>query len=104
MVEAIPHSIQSTANGVNITIQAKPNSKTDAITSIDDEVVGVSINAPPKEGEANKQLCNFMAQVLAVKKSCVSLAVGSKSKHKIISVKGVSSDTVYSKLNASVMK
>lgn len=37
------------------------------------EAVGVAIAAPPSEGEANAELCRYLAKVLEVKKSDVVL-------------------------------
>jgi uncharacterized protein YggU (UPF0235/DUF167 family) len=40
---------------------------------IGSEAVGVQISAPPVEGEANTELLRYMAAVLGVRKSDVSL-------------------------------
>lgn len=39
---------------------------------IGEEAVGVAINAPPVEGEANTELVKYLASVLGVRKSDVS--------------------------------
>lgn len=33
-----------------IVVSAKPGSKSDAITAVEDDFVGVSVQAPPKDG------------------------------------------------------
>lgn len=43
------------------------------IAGITSEGVGVQINAPPTEGEANTELVKYMASVLGVRKGDVSL-------------------------------
>jgi hypothetical protein len=40
---------------------------------IDDEGVGVQIAAPPVDGEANTELVKYMAKLLGLRKSDVSL-------------------------------
>ena len=55
----------------------------------------MSIAAPPKEGEANKELIDFLAGVLKVKKTDIDLDKGSKSKSKMIVVNGISAKTAY---------
>lgn len=40
---------------------------------IGNEAVGVQINAPPVEGEANTELVKYMAAVLGLRKSDISL-------------------------------
>ncbi|KAK0161796.1 hypothetical protein PV327_008210 [Microctonus hyperodae] len=58
---------------VIIKIQAKPGSKQNNITDISEDHVGVAISAPPVEGEANTALIKYLASVLGLKKSDVSL-------------------------------
>nr|CAD7443289.1 unnamed protein product [Timema bartmani] len=61
------------SGGIAIKIQAKPGAKVSNITDVSGEAVGVQIAAPPLEGEANVELVKFMAAVLGVRKSDVSL-------------------------------
>lgn len=44
-----------------------------ALTDVCAEAVGVSIAAPPTDGEANAELVRYLAEVLALKKSQISL-------------------------------
>ncbi|KAF2936644.1 hypothetical protein DAI22_04g317200 [Oryza sativa Japonica Group] len=50
---------------VAISIQAKPGSKLATITEIGDEAVGVQIDAPARDGEANAALVDFISSVSA---------------------------------------
>lgn len=75
---------------VLIRICVKPGAKVSAVTGVSDHCVNVSIGAPPVQGEANTQLIKFLAQVLGVKKSCVELETGSRSREKLVSVSGIS--------------
>uniref|UniRef100_A0A3P8X2Q3 Zgc:193812 n=1 Tax=Cynoglossus semilaevis TaxID=244447 RepID=A0A3P8X2Q3_CYNSE len=70
------------SGSVSIVVRAKPGSKHNVST----EAVGVSIAAPPTDGEANAELIRFLASVLDVKKSQVSLDKGSRSRDKILTV------------------
>jgi len=69
---------------------------------INDEGVRINIGAPPKEGEANKELVEFLAGVLGAKKSEVYLDKGSKSKSKILVVEGADPKDVYESLKESI--
>ncbi|KAK2154011.1 hypothetical protein LSH36_279g02072 [Paralvinella palmiformis] len=80
--------VTSINDDVRITILAKPGAKQNAITDLSPEGVGVQISAPPREGEANTELCRYIASILGVKKSAVSLDKGSKSRNKTIEVHG----------------
>lgn len=87
-----------------IKILAKPGSKQNGITGIEPEGVGVQINAPPVEGEANTELVKYIASVLGLRKSDVSLDRGSRSRQKILLVtaSGLSKEHILSKLQSVV--
>lgn len=42
-------------------------------SDFNDDNIGVQINAPPVEGEANTQLVKYFSQILGVRKNDVSL-------------------------------
>ncbi|KAG6717167.1 hypothetical protein I3842_04G084400 [Carya illinoinensis] len=50
-------------SSVAISIHAKPGSKSSSITDFSDEAVGVQIDAPAKDGEANAALLDFISSV-----------------------------------------
>lgn len=83
---------------ISIKIKAKPGAKHNNITDISEEGVGVSISAPPVEGEANTELIKYMASVLGLKKSDVSLDRGCRSRQKKILVTGSSVEKITEKL------
>uniref|UniRef100_UPI0037E7400C UPF0235 protein C15orf40 homolog n=1 Tax=Semicossyphus pulcher TaxID=241346 RepID=UPI0037E7400C len=77
---------QDKSGAVTITVHAKPGSKHSGITEISAEAVGVAIAAPPTDGEANTELIRYLAEVLELKKSHISLDKGSRSRDKVIKV------------------
>ncbi|XP_067664844.1 UPF0235 protein C15orf40 homolog isoform X1 [Haliotis asinina] len=98
-------SWNSENNNVIVKVLAKPGAKYNGITGkcmledvtmktmavvedISPEGVGVQIAAPPMEGEANAELVKYMAKVLGVRKSDVSLDRGSKSRNKMLVITG----------------
>ncbi|XP_054000716.1 UPF0235 protein C15orf40 homolog isoform X2 [Hylaeus anthracinus] len=87
---------------VTIKIQAKPGAKHNNITDISDEAVGVAISAPPVEGEANTELVKYLASVLGMRKSDVSLDRGSKSRQKVVLVSGSTVEKVLEKLKGEM--
>ncbi|CAK9818755.1 UPF0235 protein C15orf40 homolog [Anthophora plagiata] len=83
---------------VTIKIQAKPGAKHNNVTDISDDAVGVAISAPPVEGEANTELVKYLASILGMRKSDVSLDRGSKSRQKVVVVSGTTVEKVLEKL------
>ena len=51
--------------------------------------MGVAIGAAAVEGAANTELLAFLASLLRVKKSAVSLESGARGRHKVIRVAGL---------------
>lgn len=101
---SIPKAIVPTANGVRLIIRAKPGAKKANIVSIDDEAVGISINAPPREGAANQALVEYIAECVGVKRSKATLEAGNKSKSKVVDIETEqSSADIFAKLQA-IMK
>ncbi|KAJ3687831.1 hypothetical protein LUZ61_016995 [Rhynchospora tenuis] len=84
---------------VSISIHAKPGSKSASITDIGEDAVGVQIDAPARDGEANAALVDFISSVLGVKKRQVSIGSGSKSREKVILVQETTLRTVFDALN-----
>ncbi|KAF7848608.1 hypothetical protein BT93_L1806 [Corymbia citriodora subsp. variegata] len=85
-------------SSVAITIHAKPGSKSASITDLSDEAVGVQIDAPAKDGEANAALLEYMSSVLGVKRRQVSIGSGSKLRDKVVIVEEVTVKSVFDAL------
>ncbi|MCL5774382.1 MAG: DUF167 domain-containing protein [Firmicutes bacterium] len=47
----------------------------------------VRLKAPPVEGRANKELIDFLAQALYLKKNQIELLQGEKSRNKVVVIK-----------------
>ncbi|XP_044480006.1 UPF0235 protein C15orf40 homolog [Mangifera indica] len=87
------------STSVAITIHAKPGSKVSSITDVSDDAVGVQIDAPAKDGEANAALLEYISSVLGVKRRQVSIGSGSKSRDKIVVVEEVTPQNVFNALD-----
>lgn len=94
-----PSCIRSVSDtSVAITIHAKPGSKIASITDFGDDSLGVQIDAPPKDGEANAALLDYLSSVLGVKKRQLSLRSGSKSRDKVVIVEDITLRRVFDAL------
>lgn len=82
-----------------ITIHAKPGSKLATITDFNDEALGVQIDAPAKDGEANAALLDYISSVIGVKRRQVSIGSGSKSRDKVVVVEEVTLQSVFDALD-----
>lgn len=95
--------ITADKNGnVLIKIQAKPGAKHNGITDVSEEAVGVAISAPPVQGEANTELVKYLASVLGLRKSDVTLDRGSKGRQKVVTAIGITVDDALEKLKKEI--
>ncbi|ELR11677.1 uncharacterized protein ACA1_260830 [Acanthamoeba castellanii str. Neff] len=95
----LPQCIGTTKEGnVKLTVHVKPNAKISAVTDMSSEAIGVALAAPPRDGEANAELVDFMAGVLEARKKQVELVSGSKSRDKVLLVTAMTPEQVHEKL------
>ena len=66
------------------------------------ESVGVAIGAAAVDGAANIELVAFLASVLEVKKSVISLESGARGRRKVVKVAGLSPLQVEALLQATL--
>ncbi|KAL3824053.1 hypothetical protein ACJIZ3_020082 [Penstemon smallii] len=99
-VSSYPACIRSIRpSSVAITIHAKPGSKLATITEFGDDALGVQIDAPAKDGEANAALLDYISSVIGVKRRQVSIGSGSKSRDKVVIVEDVTLEYVFDALD-----
>ncbi|MGC2183782.1 MAG: DUF167 domain-containing protein [Terriglobales bacterium] len=91
-------SIQDTPAGVTFAVKVHPRARKNAIAGELGEALKLSLTAPPVEGKANAACIEFLANLLKVPRSSVTIASGLGSRRKVIRVSGVSADEVRKRL------
>jgi uncharacterized protein len=81
--------IQSTPQGVIITIRVIPRASQSGVAGIRGDALLVRLNAPPVEGAANSELVEVMAAALKVPKRSISIVAGERSRLKRVLVTGI---------------
>jgi uncharacterized protein (TIGR00251 family) len=73
-------------------VKAKPRAGKNAVLGVvnNGEALVVAITAPPVDGEANEAIIAVLAKAIGVKKSAIAISRGTESRHKQISIRGVS--------------
>jgi len=94
-------NIQEKINGITIECRVTPKSGKNAIKGIKDGVLLVSLNAPPIEGRANEALTKFMAGLLDIPRSNITIYKGEHSRNKVLYIEGIDKETTVSRLNLS---
>ncbi len=71
---------------MEINVLVKPNAKYSQVIRITKYDYKVSVDAPAKDGKANKRLIEILAEHFEVPRSYISIVRGFKSKRKVIRV------------------
>jgi len=90
--------IQTSASGVTFAVKVHPRAKKNAITGEVGDALKVALTAPPVDGKANAACIEFLAKLLNVPRSSVTIASGQSSRNKVIRVSGVTAQQVRDRL------
>jgi uncharacterized protein (TIGR00251 family) len=90
--------INDTASGATFSVRVHPRARKNAITGEIGDALKIALTAPPVEGRANQACIDFLAEVLNVPRSSVTIAAGQSSRNKVIRVAGLSAEQVRERL------
>ena len=90
--------IQENSAGVTFVVKIHPRAQKNAITGQLGDVLKLSLTAPPVEGRANEACIEFLANLLKVPPSSVTIASGQTNRKKVIRVAGLSAEEVRKRL------
>jgi len=83
-----------------ITIYVQTNARRNEVVGFEEGVLRVKIAAPPVKGKANKELIDFLSQLLGVSKGSITIEKGHTSRRKVIAIKGLSQAKILQRLGA----
>ncbi|MBI5841021.1 MAG: DUF167 domain-containing protein [Chloroflexi bacterium] len=87
--------------GSALAVRVTPRSSRNQIVAVlNDGTIKVHIAAPPVDEEANKELVNFLADVLGVPKSRLEIVAGASGRDKLISVLDMDVQTAHQRILA----
>ena len=82
-------AIREDGGCVIFAVKIHPRAKTNAINGEMGEALKVSLAAPPVDGRANEACIEFLAKLLKVPRSSVTIASGHTNRYKVIRMAGV---------------
>ena len=94
--------VHETPTGVSFAIKIHPRAKKNAITGELGDALKLAVTAPPIDSRANEACIEFLANLLDVPRSSVTIASGESSRRKVIRVAGLSADEVRRRLSGSL--
>jgi hypothetical protein len=89
-----PISIRETAAGAVFRIRVVPRASRSEVAGIQGDALKLRLNAPPVEGKANDECIRFLAEILGVKKTQVTIVTGHTARTKTIAVEGIRAGAV----------
>jgi hypothetical protein len=92
--------IRDTSQGATFSVKVHPRAKKNAIAGEFGDALKLALTAPPVDGAANAACIKFLAKVLDVPRSSVTIAAGESSRQKVIRVQGLSASEVGERLRA----
>jgi uncharacterized protein (TIGR00251 family) len=94
--------VRDTTNGATFSVKVHPRAKKNAITGEVGDALKLALTAPPVDGAANEACVRFLAEVLEVARSSVTIAAGETSRQKLIRVSGLTAAEVERRLHAAI--
>ena len=82
-------SIQELAGGISFQVKVHPRARKNGITGALGDALKLSLTAPPVEGRANDACVEFLARLLKVARSSITIASGQSSRLKVIRIAGI---------------
>ena len=92
-------SIRDTPDGATFQVRVQPRAKKNAVAGEVGEALKLALTAPPIEGRANQACIAFLAELLNVPRSSVTIAIGQGSRNKVIRVAGMTAKQVEERLS-----
>ncbi len=81
-------------DGVSFAVRVQPRARRNAIVGKLGDALKIALTAPPVDGRANEACVEFLAELLDIPRSSVTIASGQSSRNKVIRVTGISAADV----------
>lgn len=85
---------------VVLNLYIQPKSSRDRIAGLHDGAIKMNITAPPVDGKANSRVIAFLARLLKVPKSAITITSGHQSRKKKVTISGFEPDYIRQGLGA----
>jgi uncharacterized protein len=91
-------TIKATSRGATFAIHIHPRAKKNAITGEIGDALKISLTAPPVDGRANEACIAFLAEILNLPRSSITITSGENGRNKVIRVAGISATELRKRL------
>ncbi len=88
--------------GATFAVRVQPRASRNAIAGEMGDALKIALTAPPVEGKANEACVEFLANLLKVPRSSVTIASGESSRNKVVRIAGMRASEVEQRLRAAI--
>jgi len=81
-----------------IRVQVTPGASKNEVTGIQGKLYRIKIAAPPVKGKANKELINYLSNLLKIKRGDIAITSGQIKRCKTLAISGLDKETLAKKL------
>jgi hypothetical protein len=85
----VAFTVRDTAQGVQFALRVQPRASRNAVAGVMGDAIKLAITAPPVDGKANQAVVEYLAELLKVSKSSVTIVSGETGRNKLVAIRGV---------------
>ena len=85
----MPLEIRDYKDGIQFSAIIQPRASRNKICGLRDKYLKIRLTSPPVDGAANKMCIKFLAKILSVSSSQITIVSGQQGRKKIIRIEGM---------------
>jgi len=89
-------------NEVRISLRIQPGAPKNAVAGLVNGVWKIHVAAPPVEGKANRELIEYLSEVLDIPKSNIAIVRGETGRDKVVVISGLTREETEKRLSAKI--
>jgi uncharacterized protein (TIGR00251 family) len=94
--------VRDTDKGATFAVRVQPRASRNAVAGEMGDALKIALTAPPVEGKANDACVDFLANLLKVPRSSVTIASGESSRNKVVRIAGLRASELEQRLQAAI--
>ena len=91
--------LRETRDGLTVRLRVQPRARRCEISGVYNGALKIKVPAPPLDDAANNAVIEYLASIVGVSKSRISILSGAKSRNKVIRIENMSLKDFYKKLD-----
>jgi uncharacterized protein (TIGR00251 family) len=94
--------IRDSDKGATFAVRVQPRASRNAVAGEMGHALKIALTAPPVGGKANEACVDFLANLLKVPRSSVTIASGESSRNKVVRIAGMRASEVEQRLRTAI--